>query len=314
MKTIRKKRIIDNPSLYLVLGFFTVIIIGSFLLMLPISSADGSVGNYIDCLFVSTSNVCVTGLTPVVTASHWSTFGHVVIIVLIQIGGLGIMTMSTLMALILGKRITLSSRLVIKEQLSTDNMKGLVKLIKYVLASTFIIELIGAALLSITFIPEYGLGKGIWYSIFHSISSFCNAGFDILGDSSLTNYNSNALVMLTIAGLIILGGLGFNVYMNITAYKFNFKKYSLHAKIVLIGTGFLIVSVAVFIFIAEYNNPGTLGGLNTKDKTIASFFQSVTLRTAGYYSIDQAALKDSSAIVSILTMFIGEHRLVQQVV
>ncbi|QQK07519.1 TrkH family potassium uptake protein [Miniphocaeibacter halophilus] len=305
MKTIRKKRIIDNPSLYLVLGFFSVIIIGSFLLMLPISSADGTVGNYIDCLFVSTSNVCVTGLTPVVTATHWSTFGHVVIIILIQIGGLGIMTMSTLMALILGKRITLSSRLVIKEQLSADNMKGLVKLIKYVLASTFIIELVGAALLSISFIPEYGLGKGIWYSIFHSISSFCNAGFDILGDSSLTNYNSNALVMLTIAVLIILGGLGFNVYTNITAYKFNFKKYSLHAKIVLIGTAFLIVSVAIFIFIAEYNNPGTLKGLSAKDKTIASFFQSVTLRTAGYYSIDQAALHDSSAIISILAMFIG---------
>ncbi len=272
--------------------------------MLPISSADGTVSNYLDCLFVSTSNVCVTGLTTVVTATHWSTFGHIVIILLIQIGGLGIMTMTTLMALILGKRITLSSRLVIKEQLSTDNMKGLVKLIKYVLVSTFIIELVGAILLSFTFVPEFG-AKGIWYSIFHSISSFCNAGFDILGAESLSPYKTNAMVILPVVLLIILGGLGFNVYMNITAYKFNFKKYSLHSKIVLIGTAFLLISVASLIFFIEYDNASTLKNLSLKDKTLASFFQSTTLRTAGYFSIDQASLKDSSVIIGIIAMFIG---------
>lgn len=304
MKSLRRKRIIDNPSLYLVLGFLLVILVGSFLLMLPISSADGTVSNYLDCLFVSTSNVCVTGLTTVVTATHWSTFGHIVIILLIQIGGLGIMTMTTLMALILGKRITLSSRLVIKEQLSTDNMKGLVKLIKYVLVSTFIIELVGAILLSFTFVPEFG-AKGIWYSIFHSISSFCNAGFDILGAESLSPYKTNAMVILPVVLLIILGGLGFNVYMNITAYKFNFKKYSLHSKIVLIGTAFLLISVASLIFFIEYDNASTLKNLSLKDKTLASFFQSTTLRTAGYFSIDQASLKDSSVIIGIIAMFIG---------
>lgn len=304
MKSLRRKRIIDNPSLYLVLGFLSVILVGSFLLMLPISSADGTASNYLDCLFVATSSVCVTGLTTVVTAVHWSTFGHIVIISLIQIGGLGIMTMTTLMALILGKRITLSSRLVIKEQLSTDNMKGLVKLIKYVLLSTFIIELVGATLLSFTFVPEFG-AKGIWYSIFHSISAFCNAGFDILGNVSLSGYSANAFVILPITLLIILGGLGFNVYMNITSYKFNFKKYSLHSKIVLIGTAFLLISVTLLIFFIEYNNAGTLKGLSFKDKTLASLFQSTTLRTAGFFSIDQAALKDSSVIVGILAMFIG---------
>ena len=272
--------------------------------MLPISSSDGTTSNYLDCLFVATSSVCVTGLTTVVTALHWSTFGHIVIISLIQIGGLGIMTMTTLMALILGKRITLSSRLVIKEQLSTDNMKGLVKLIKYVLVSTFIIELTGAILLSFTFIPEFGL-KGIWYSIFHSISAFCNAGFDILGSTSLSDYSANAFVILPIASLIILGGLGFNVYMNITSYKFKFRKYSLHSKIVLIGTAFLLISVTLLIFFIEYDNAGTLKGLSVKDKTLASFFQSTTLRTAGFFSMDQASLKDSSVIVGILAMFIG---------
>ncbi|WP_099203307.1 TrkH family potassium uptake protein [Miniphocaeibacter massiliensis] len=301
----RRKKIIDNPSLYLALGFLSVILIGSILLMLPISSANGTATNYLDCLFVATSNVCVTGLTTVVTATHWSTFGHVIIITLVQIGGLGFMTMATFMALLLGKRITLSSRLVIKEQLNADTMKGLVKLIKYVLFSTFIIEAIGALLLSITFIPELGVKKGIWYSIFHSISSFCNAGFDIIGPSSLSKYSSNSLIILTVSILIILGGLGFNVYMNITAYKFNFKKYSLHAKVVIVGTIIMIVSVALAIFIIEYDNVGTLKNLSMKDKTLASFFQSVTLRTAGYFSIDQAALNDSSAIIGIFTMFVG---------
>lgn len=304
MENIRKKRIIDNPSLYLVIGFLSVILVGSILLTLPISSANGTIGNYIDSLFVATSSVCVTGLTPVVTATHWSTFGHLVIIILIQIGGLGIMTMSTLMALLLGKRITLSSRLVIKEQLNTDNMKGLVKLIKYVLVSTFVIESVGAILLSIAFVPKFGT-KGIWFGIFQSISSFCNAGFDILGNDSLTQYNSNSLVMLTICALIILGGLGFTVYMNITAYKFNFKKYSIHAKVVILGTIFLIFSVGIAIFCLEYNNPGTLKGMSLKDKSLASLMQSVTLRTAGYFSIDQAAMHDSSTIISMIAMFIG---------
>lgn len=304
MDNIRKKRIIDNPSLYLVLGFFLVIIAGSLLLSLPIASATGKASNYLDNLFVATSTVCVTGLTTVVTASHWSTFGHVIILMLIQIGGLGIMTMSTLMALLLGRKITLSSRLVIKEQLNADNMKGLVKLIKYVLLSTFTIESIGAVLLSIAFVPKYGI-KGIWYGIFQSISSFCNAGFDILGTNSLSSYNSNALVILTICSLIVLGGLGFNVYMNITTYKFNFKKYSLHAKIVIIGTLILVFSVAILIFFLEFNNPGTLKDMSTKEKSLASLLQSVTLRTAGYFSIDQAAMRDSSAIISMIAMFIG---------
>lgn len=304
MRKFNNKKIIDNPSLYLALGFLSIILFGSFLLYLPISSNTGTITNYLDCLFVATSNVCVTGLTTVVTSEHWSGFGQVVIIVLIQIGGLGFMTMATLMAMILGKRITLSSRLVIKEQLSTDNMKGLVKLVRYVIISTIVIELVGATLLSIVFIPEFG-AKGIWYGIFHSISAFCNAGFDIIGATSLMPYNHNVIVMLTISFLIILGGLGFNVYLNITQYKLNFNKYSLHSKIVLISTTILLILSGTLIFIFEYSNIDTLKNFDIGHKILNSFFQSVTLRTAGYFSIDQASLKDSSVIISIITMFIG---------
>ena len=304
MNITRHKKIINNPSLYLALGFLSVILIGSFLLFLPISSKNGIFSSYLECLFVATSNVCVTGLTTVNTATHWSTFGHIVIIVLIQIGGLGFMTMATLMAIILGKKITLSSRLVIKEQLSTDNMMGLVKLIKYVLLSTFLIEIIGAIILSTVFVPEYGL-KGIWFGVFHAISAFCNAGFDIIGSTSLMPYNQNVIVLMTISILIILGGLGFNVYMNITSHKFNFNKYSLHSKIVVISTICLLAIITFLIYILELNNYDTLKNLDTEYKILNSFFQSTTLRTAGYFSIDQSKMRDSSILISIITMFIG---------
>ena len=181
------KKIENNPPLYLMIGFLIIILIGSILLSLPISSANGKSTLYLDSLFVSTSAVCVTGLSPVVTATHWNFFGQLIIIILIQIGGLGVMTLSTLVAMLLGKRITLSTRLIIREQVGAKGYSGLVKLIRYVLTSTLVIESVGAFILAFSFVPVYGFFKGIWFSIFHSISSFCNAGFDLMSNDSLTN-------------------------------------------------------------------------------------------------------------------------------
>lgn len=236
-----KKIFVKKPQRILAAGFLFIILIGAILLSLPIATKDFVWTPFIDSLFTSTSAVCVTGLVTVNTAKHWSTFGHLVIITLIQIGGLGFMTATTLVAMILGKKITLKSRLIIREQMNTDYLSGMVKLIRYVLLSTFIIEGIGAILLSFQFIPKFGI-KGIWYSIFHSISAFCNAGFDILGDTSLEAYSNNLMFMLTISSLIVLGGIGFNVYMDITLRKFKFKNFSVHTKLVLVSTLILLVS------------------------------------------------------------------------
>ncbi len=299
------KKILHNPPLYLVLGFLVVILTGALLLALPISAANGKATPLLDSLFVSTSAVCVTGLTTVVTATHWNFFGQFILLALIQIGGLGVMTISTLAALVLGKRITLSSRLVIREQVGTHGYSGMVKLIRYVLISTAIIESIGAFLLSFTFIPQYGFIKGIWFSIFHSISAFCNAGFDLIGEESLMSLRKLPQVMIPISLLIIIGGIGFNVYMDITKNRFNFNQYSLHAKVVLTTTLILLVSFTTIFLVLEFNNDLTIGLLSFRDKIINAFFQSVTLRTAGFSAISQTGMYNSSAISSMVAMIIG---------
>ena len=301
----RHKRFIKNPPRVLALGFLSVIFLGSLLLMLPIASNEGTVTHYLDALFTATSAVCVTGLTTVITAEHWTLFGQIVIILLIQFGGLGFMTLATMVAMLLGKRITLNDRLIIKEQMNTFGLTGMVRLIRYVIASTFIIEGIGALLLSLQFIPEFGLSRGIYYSIFHSISSFCNAGFDVLGSTSLMKYQSNPLILLTVSSLIVVGGLGFNVYMDLTTNKLNFKKYALHTKIVLLMTLVLLLFGGLGFFFLESHNPGTLEGLSLGDQILNSYFQSVTTRTAGYYSFDQGMISDPSTILSSILMFIG---------
>lgn len=299
------KKIENNPPLYLMIGFLIIILTGSILLSLPISSANGKSTLYLDSLFVSTSAVCVTGLTPVVTATHWNFFGQIIIIMLIQIGGLGVMTLSTLVAMLLGKRITLSSRLIIREQVGAKGYSGLVKLIRYVLASTFVIESIGAFILAFSFVPVYGFLKGIWFSIFHSISSFCNAGFDLIGQESLLGVNTNVMIILPIALLVIIGGIGFNVYMDITKYRLNFKRYSLHSKVVLTTTAILLASFTILFFIFEFNNELTIGRLPVGYKLLNSFFQSVTLRTAGFSAMSQTGLHNSSTIMSMVAMIIG---------
>ena len=286
-----------EPTQIMVIGFAIIILIGAILLNMPISTQNGESIGFLDALFTSTSAVCVTGLIAVDTSTYWSFFGQLIIITLIQIGGLGFMTMTTLFALIIKKRINLRERLLIQESLNQIDLSGLVKLTRYILLTTVLIEGTGALLLSTVFIPQFGILKGIWYSIFHAISAFCNAGFDLMGVvsgpfSSLTYYVNNFTITITVSLLIILGGIGFPVILDLIRNK----KLS---KFVLIGFGML------FILVLEYNNPKTLGQLGFGGKILASLFQSVTLRTAGFNTIDLAAMRENSIFFMIILMFIG---------
>ncbi|MBU5485472.1 TrkH family potassium uptake protein [Clostridium sp. MSJ-11] len=303
IKIFKKFRL--APVQILALGFAVVIFIGAILLHLPIATQSGEITPFIDCLFVSTSATCVTGLITVDTGTHWSYFGKTVIMFLIEIGGLGFMSFATLIALILGKKITLKDRLVMQEAMNSFSLQGLVKLVRYVLLFTFSIQLGGALLLSTQFIPEFGLAKGIYYSIFHSISAFCNAGFDLFGNyQSVTKYYDNTVVILTISSLIIIGGLGFYVWQEIYNFK-TLKKLSLHSKIVLSVTTFLIVAGAILMFILEYNNPGTMKDMSFKGKVLSSIFASVSPRTAGFNSISTSDMTTAGTFLTIILMFIG---------
>lgn len=294
-----------TPVQILAIGFATVILVGAILLNLPIATQDGSRTPFIDCIFVSTSATCVTGLVTVDTGTHWSYFGKTVIMFLIEIGGLGFMSFATLIALLLGKRITLKERLVMQEALNSFSLQGLVKMARYVLMFTFSIQLAGALLLSTQFIPEFGFGKGIYYSVFHSISAFCNAGFDLVGEfRSLTVYAENPVIILTIGSLIIIGGLGFYVWQEIYNFK-GLRKLSLHSKVALSGTAFLIIIGAILMFIFESNNPGTMKNMSFKGKILSSFFAAVTPRTAGFNSISTSDMTNAGVFLTIILMFIG---------
>lgn len=294
-----------RPVQVLVMGFALVILTGSTLLMLPIASNDGTSTPFIDALFTSTSAVCVTGLVTVDTGMHWSYFGKTVIILLIQVGGLGFMSFATLISLILGKRITLSERLVMQEAMNSFSMQGLVKMAKYILLFTFTAEGIGALLLSTVFIPDYGLSTGIYFSIFHSISAFCNAGFDLIGEfKSLTTYADNAIVILTIGFLIVVGGLGFMVWHELINYR-DTKRLSLHSKLVLLMTGVLIFGGAFLMFLFEMNNPATIAPMSLKGKVLSSLFASITPRTAGFNSISTTDMSPAARFLTIILMFIG---------
>lgn len=292
-----------NPPRILALGFMTIILLGAILLNLPMASASGKSIGFIDALFTSASAVCVTGLVVVNTAEHWTFFGQSVILMLIQIGGLGIMTMATIFALVSGKKISLRERLVIKEQLNQESLSGLVKLTRYVIAVTLGIELLGAALLSVTFIPEFGIGKGIWFSLFHAISAFCNAGFDITGNSFM-DYNGDTLPILTICMLIILGGLGFSVIIDVIRNRI-WSRLSLHTRLVIIITSILVVLGTFVILFLEWGNPATMQDMSIADKFRASLFAAVVPRTAGFNSIDVAAMYQTTVFLTIILMFIG---------
>lgn len=294
-------------------GFFGAILLGMVLLMLPISSKAGVWTHPVDALFSATTSVCVTGLTTMSTANYWSVFGQIVILILIQFGGLGIVTFTTILLLIARSRITLKDRLLIKDAYNLDSLNGLVKLTVKILKGTLIIEAIGAVLYMMVFVRDFSY-RGIFVSIFNAVSAFCNAGMDLLGDQSLANYRDNVIVNITTILLIVIGGIGFPVWWDlIKTYKKTkslsirkaWARFELHTKLVLSVTVVLIVVGAVLIFALEYNNPTTMGDMTILKKMQASLFQSVTTRTAGFYTIPQENFTDASAFVSLLLMFIG---------
>ena len=295
-----------RPERVLAMGFLSLIIIGSILLSLPISAVGRhSIGLH-NALFTATSAVCVTGLVVLDTGTAFTIFGRMVILILIQIGGLGLMIFATLVMIALGRRISLRNRVLIRESMNTTGLSGLIRLIKWFSLMAGMIELAGAVILSIRFIPIYGMARGIENSVFHSVSAFCNAGFDLFGGfKSITKFSNDPIVVLTMAVLTILGGLGFFVLMEIYQNKLHFTKFSLHTKLVLVITSTLLVLGVIFTVSFEWSNPATLGDMPFFQKLLNGFFQSVTLRTAGFSTIDQAALTDSSKLIGILFMFIG---------
>ena len=312
----RVKRFKMTTTRIIVLGFLIGILIGSFLLWLPISSKEGKTISYIDALFVATTSLCVTGLSPVVTADQWSYFGQAVILFLVQFGGLGVVTFTTTVLLILGKRITLSERMLIQEAYNLDSISGVVKLTIRIIKGTLFIEACGAFLYSFVFIPEYGMLDGIWKAIFHSVSAFCNAGLDTVGSSGFIVYQTNVMMNIATMLLIIFGGIGFPVWWDVLqvgkgivqkeiAWRDAFRKMMLHTKIVLVVTATLIFGGAVMIFLFEYTNPATIGNLSFGNKIMASLFESVTLRTAGFQTIPQEGLTEASSLLALLIMFIG---------
>ncbi len=305
------KRNLSTTQIIL-LSFLITILLGSLLLALPISSANGKAVPYIDALFTAATSTCVTGLVTLPTASTWSLFGQIVILILIQIGGLGVITIMAGIMLLLKRKMGISDRLLIQDAFNLNTLSGLIKFVKNVLLGTLIIEAVGAILYMIVFIPEFGK-SGVWISIFNSISAFCNAGIDIIGESSLCNYAANPLINAVSAALIILGGIGYIVWWDVLRIAKNrtpqnkkrFRHLTLHSKIAITVTLSLIFGGALLIFLFEYANPRTIGNLPLMDKLQISLFQSITCRTAGFASIPQENLTDASAAVSILLMLIG---------
>lgn len=303
MEKLEKLRL--EPTQVLVMGFGAVILIGALLLNLPIANVTGRSIGFIDALFTATSAVCVTGLAVVDTGTYWTIFGKTIILILIQVGGLGFMTMATMIALILGKKISLKERLVIQEALNQNTLAGLVRFTRYIVFGTFMIEGIGALFLSFRFIPQLGFLKGVAYSIFHSVSAFCNAGFDIIGNGvSLMPYVTDPIVNFTVMLLIITGGLGFSVIVDMKSRR-SFRKLSLHSKVTLLVTGLLIILGFIIFLLLEWGNPNTLGELGFGGKLLAALFQSITPRTAGFNTLQMSQLTDASKLMTIILMFIG---------
>ena len=300
-----------TPARAITLGFLLVIFIGAFFLCLPISHNNGQWFNFTDALFTATSCVCVTGLAVVDTATEFSLFGRIILLLLIQIGGLGFMTMTTVMFIVFGKKINLKNRMFMQESVSEDNLKGVVRLAQRIVLYTFIFEGLGAFILAFQFVKDFGVGEGIFVSIFMSVSAFCNAGFDLMGAkfagaSSLVAYNTNPLVLITIALLIIIGGIGFAVIADI-ALRTNRKNKRLrtHTKVVLWVT-FALIFIGTWMFFGfEFNNPNTIGNMSVGNKLLNSFFQAVTPRTAGFASIYQEAMTVPSLGLTMGLMFIG---------
>lgn len=309
---MKKHRVRLTTSQYILISFLVTIMAGSLLLKLPISSASGKSVPYIDALFTATTSACVTGLVTLPTVTTWSVFGQAVILILIQMGGLGIITIMYGFMILMHKRIGISGRMLIQDAFNLNTLSGLINFIKKVICGTFIIEGIGAIFYMFVFIPEFG-PKGIWISIFNSVSAFCNAGIDIISEDSLCRYAQNPIINVVTDTLIILGGIGYIVWLDVIRMikkrgreKVRFwAGLSLSSKIAISGTVVFILAGTVLFYIFEYNNPLTMQGYTVIQRIRLSLFQSVTTRTAGFATIPQQNLTASSAIVSLLLMFIG---------
>ena len=300
-KIIRKKHLTSFQLI--ILGFAGVILLGTILLMFPIATLENVPTPFSEALFTATSAVCVTGLVVKDTGSYWSVFGQTVILVLIQIGGLGVVTVAAAVSILSGKRISLMQRSTIQDAISAPKVGGIVRLTRFILKGTFLIETVGAMLLLPVFLSDYGL-KGVWMAVFHSVSAFCNAGFDILGTTentfpSLMRYSGNAIVNVVIMLLIIIGGIGFLTWDDIYMNKMNFKRYRMQSKIILVTTACLIFLPAVFFFVYDLKN------LPAGERLLAATFQSVTTRTAGFNTINISEMSEASSAVMILLMLIG---------
>lgn len=296
-----------NQVQYIALGFFFIILAGSLILTLPIASQSGEWTPFLDSMFTATSATCVTGLVVYDTFTHWNVFGQLVILLLIQIGGLGFITVGVGFSMAFRRRIGLRQRDLLKESINAMEIGGIVKLSRKIFIGTALCEGVGALLLATRFIPEFGLVKGIYYSIFHAISAFCNAGFDLMGGqqpyASFTAYATDPVINITLMLLIIVGGLGFVVWSDVVSKRFRWKNYCLHTKMVISVTLLLIFGGALFLFLFEQG--GTISGMSTGDQILASLFGSVTARTAGFNTVDTGALKPESKLLTTALMFIG---------
>ena len=304
---IKKNNSLSTTQI-IMLSFLVLILAGSLLLALPVSSAGAEAVPYLDALFTATTAACVTGLVTVPTVTTWSTFGQGVILILIQVGGLGVITIMSAVMILLNKRMGIGDRLLLQDAFNLNSLNGIVRFVKRVLLGTFLVEGVGALLYMTVFIPEFGI-KGIWISIFTSISAFCNAGIDIIAENSLCDYATNPIMNLVTSLLIILSGIGYIVWWDVmgllTGKNRGFRCLSLHSKIAIATTMVLIFGGGILIFLFEYNNPLTIGNLSLFDKFQVSFFQSITTRTAGFATVPQQDLTQASSMLCLLLMFIG---------
>ncbi|MDD6967551.1 MAG: TrkH family potassium uptake protein [Firmicutes bacterium] len=297
---LRKKKLTSFQVI--ILGFFGVIIIGTLLLMLPLSSRDGRMTPFLDALFTSTSAVCVTGLVLHDTATYWSMFGQLVILILIQIGGMGVITVAAAFAMISGRKISLMQRSTMQEAISAPKVGGIVRLTSFIIKTTLLIELLGAAVMAPVFCRDFGV-KGLWMALFHAISAFCNAGFDLMGVrapfSSLTSFSAQPVINLVIMLLIIMGGIGFLTWDDIQSNRLHVRQYRMQSKIILSTTAFLLAVPAVYLFCFEFNT------LPWKQRILASLFQAVTPRTAGFNTVDMTSLSEPGQCITMVLMLIG---------
>lgn len=301
-----------SPTRTVALGFLLIISIGALLLCLPIATRSREPAGFINALFTATSATCVTGLVVRDTFTYWSYFGQIVILLLIQIGGLGFMAVMSIITFALRRNIGLGQRLLMMQSLSLNDITGVVRLMRHILVGTLIVEGAGAVILSVRFSFDYGILMGIYKGVFHAVSAMCNAGFDLMGDrgaySGFTSYVADPVVNLTVMGLIVVGGLGFFVWEDLYRHarsRAGLKKLHLHTRLVLSITGILIAVGAVLFFILEKDNPATMGNLNLWQRAMAALFQAITPRTAGFNTIDQASMTGSSKIITMFLMFIG---------